>query len=73
MRRVKRILMDKLMMNEEEAMAVFSGLWISELTYFMWAFFSKPLFVASKIVMIVRKRAQVPILDLSDRDRIRII
>ena len=65
--------MDKLIRKEEEAMAVFSGLWISELTYLMWAFFSRPLLVASKIVMIVRKMAQVPILDLSDKDRIRII
>lgn len=57
------MLMEALINKEEEAMVVFSFSTSELLTYRMWAFFNSPLFVVSKMVVIVRKRVHVPICD----------
>src|SRR6185437_9207008 len=75
-RTTKTTLIKRLIRKEEEAIAVFSELSRFALTNRIWAFLSNPLFVASKMVMEVRKMAHVPYRDLSDGSdsaRIRII
>jgi hypothetical protein len=57
----KTILMEALIRNEEEATSVCSSGSSLPLTYLMWAFFNRALFVDSKIPVIVRNNAQVPI------------
>jgi hypothetical protein len=50
-----------LIRNEEEAIVVLSSGLFVLLTYLIWAFFKRLLFVNSKIPVTVRNRAQVPI------------
>jgi hypothetical protein len=57
----KKMLMQRFIINEEDAIADFSSSLLVALTNIMCAFFSKPLFVASKRVVIVKNNAHVPI------------
>ena len=69
---IKTILIAALMISEEEAIIVFSSGSVLPATKRICAFFNRPLFVVSKMVVTTRKRAHVPIWSL-DNDQIRMI
>ncbi len=60
-RAMKIILMEILISKDEDAITAFCSPSMFAVTNFICAFFNRALFVFSNTVIIVRKRAQVPI------------